>query len=788
MLLASLGTSIANVALPSLAEAFDAPFQAVQWVVVAYLIAITASIVSVGRLGDLVGRRRLLIVGLAVFTAASILSGLAPALWLLIVARTAQGLGAAVLMALAIAFVSEVVPKSKLGGAMGLLGTTSAIGTALGPSLGGVLIEWLGWPAIFLVNVPLGLVAVTLARSLPADAPKSTATRVEFDHVGTLLLALTLATYALAMTLGRGRFGAHNLALLLAAGIGLVLFLAAERRAPTPLLRLTMLREPALRASLAANALVSTVLMATLVVGPFYLTLALGLDAGGVGLVMSMGPLVAALTGVPAGRIVDRFGTRRMTMVGLVGIAAGSLILSATPEAHGIPGYVIPIVIITASYALFQAANNTAVMRDVDASHRGVVSGTLNLSRNLGLVTGASVMGTVFALGSGTDDVTSASPEAVAAGMRITIAVGAALILIALALIAGARARMALALALVLWPGVAAAQPPTEPERGFVLRSADKVNSLRVLGLFQPQLAHGWADGAPRDPAFFIHRARVGLLGTVLSEDLRYTLVAELGGGEPRLLFANLDYALVNDWLTIRVGQFKRPFSRPFIALASQLSMVDRPMTVGPRVFGDDADIGVMLHNEGAGPFEYAVGVFNGTGPNVVPKRAHPLLALRVGYNSGGLEPYRESDLEGGAPRVGVAAAGLIDLDADGDDESFTSALVDVVFKAHGFSLSSAVYAGTRQVGPRWSSQHVSALGHYTQLGYVIAKRFEPVARYSLLLSEGRNDQHDLAGGLNVFVRGHALKWQNFVSVRVQPGDGRYTQDVLLQSQLSLSF
>ncbi len=163
-----------------------------------------------------------------------------------------------------------------------------------------------------------------------------------------------------------------------------------------------MLRDPVLRASLAMSPLVSTVMMATLVVGPFYLSGALGLDAALVGIVMSVGPLVAALTGVPAGRLADRFGARRMTLVGLVGMAAGCFLLSMMPATLGIPGYIAPIVVITAGYALFQTANNTAVMTDVRPDQRGVISGMLNLARNLGLITGASVMGAVFALASAT--------------------------------------------------------------------------------------------------------------------------------------------------------------------------------------------------------------------------------------------------------------------------------------------------------------------------------------------------------------------------------------------------
>ena len=441
MLLSSLGTSIANVGLPTLALAFNASFQDVQWVVLAYLLAITTLIVSVGRLGDTIGRRRLLLAGIVLFTVASLLCGAAPTLWLLTAARAAQGLGAAIMMALTMAFVGETVPKSRIGSAIGLLGTMSAIGTALGPSLGGVLIAAVGWQAIFLVNVPLGLLAFLLAyRHLPVDRLVPTADRTGFDTMGTLLLALTLGAYALAMTTGRGSFGALNMSLLLAAAFGVVLFLFAERRAASPLLRLAMFRDPRLRASLATNALVSTVMMATLVVGPFYLSRALMLDAAHVGLVMSIGPIISALSGLLAGRIVDRWGAPLMVSIGLIAMAAGSVALSVLPTKFGIAGYIVAIAALTPGYALFQAANNTAVMMDVHPNQRGVMSGLLNLSRNLGLITSASLMGAVFALASAANDITTASPDAVATGMRFTFAVAGVLIVTALAIAVGSRA------------------------------------------------------------------------------------------------------------------------------------------------------------------------------------------------------------------------------------------------------------------------------------------------------------------------------------------------------------
>jgi EmrB/QacA subfamily drug resistance transporter len=458
MLLSSLGTSIANVGLPTLAQAFNASFQEVQWIVLAYLLAITTLIVGAGRLGDMVGRRRLLLAGIGLFTAASVLCAAAPTLGLLVAARAAQGLGAAVMMALTMAFVGETVPKARTGGAMGLLGTMSAVGTALGPSLGGVLIAGFGWQALFLVNAPLGLLALLMAwRYLPADrgaeAGKTDKNgKAGFDIVGTLLLALALAAYALAVTLGRGNFGRLNVVLLLAAALGVSLFVFVEARVASPLVRLAMFRDRVLSASLVMNVLVATVMMATLVVGPFYLSRALGLGAALVGLVLSAGPAISALSGVLAGRLVDRLGAPAMVVVGLAAVVAGAIALSLLPALFGLAGYLAAIAVLTPGYQLFQAANNTAVMADVAPDRRGVVSGLLSLSRNLGLVTGASVMGAVFAFASAASDITAANPEAVATGMRITFAVASVLATAALA--------MALAIRALAAPSVPACPAP----------------------------------------------------------------------------------------------------------------------------------------------------------------------------------------------------------------------------------------------------------------------------------------------------------------------------------------
>lgn len=431
ILLSSLGTSIANVGLPALAQAFNATFQQVQWVVIAYLLAMATLIVSVGRLGDLTGRRRLLLVGILLFTLASILCAIAPTLYWLIAARALQGLGAAMMMSLAMAFVGEVIPKEKTGSAMGLLGSMSAVGTALGPSLGGVLIAGPGWQAIFLINIPLGILVFVLAqRYLPLDRPA--AQRPRFDHLGTLSLAFTLAAYALAMTIGRGHWGLLNVVLLLAAACGIGLFVLVEKSAVSPLIRLDLLHNTA--AGLAMSALVASVIMATLVVGPFYLSRAFGLSAAHIGLVLSVGPVAATLTGMPAGKITDYLGAQTSTLIGLSGMVSGTFLLTLLPVSVGLAGYIAPMVIITSCYALFQTANNTAVMDKIASDQRGMISGLLNLSRNLGLITGASLMGAVFALAAGTNALNTATTEAVAQGLKITFTLASLLIVLALAI------------------------------------------------------------------------------------------------------------------------------------------------------------------------------------------------------------------------------------------------------------------------------------------------------------------------------------------------------------------
>ncbi|WP_111796558.1 MFS transporter [Agrobacterium tumefaciens] len=375
MLLASLGTSIANIALPALVDAFAAPFWQVQAVVVAYLAAMTVSVVIAGRLGDSRGLKSMLVVGLAVFAIASLLCAIAPNLSLLIGARALQGVGAAFLMTLAMALMRQTANEARVGRAMGLLGTVSALGTALGPSLGGLLIPVAGWRGIFWVQVPLAVLALVLAiRLLPAGPAKAKALSVTLWSVMTRNLVTNLLV----------------------------------------------------------NIVVAAVMMTTLVVGPFYLGIALGLTATQVGFVMAVGPVISIFSGVPSGRMVDAWGSGRILAIGLALLAAGSFLLALLPNRIGVTGYVISIIVLTPGYQLFQAANNTAALAEVSKDRRGTVSGLISLSRNIGLIAGASAMGAVFAFGVGMEEFARATASTIASGMRLTFLLAGGMMLVAI--------------------------------------------------------------------------------------------------------------------------------------------------------------------------------------------------------------------------------------------------------------------------------------------------------------------------------------------------------------------
>ncbi|MGD1887724.1 MAG: MFS transporter [Cohaesibacteraceae bacterium] len=439
MLLAALGISIVAIALPALVEVFDTTLAGAQWVILAYLLTLTVSTLPLSRLADGIGLRPVLLGGLVLFVVASLVCSLAPNLGFLIGGRAAQGMGAAILMALPLSVVRQTVPAERTGAAMGLLGTMSAIGTALGPSLGGWLISLLGWSSVFLAMALIGGVAFFLAlMTVPPQAkgaqPNKTSRLRDLDIAGLVTLVALLSAYALALTANGGAFTLVHAGLLVAAVAGAFLFVRIERSARQPLIAIALFKDWHLGSGVVMNLLVSAVMMATLIVGPFFLKVSLGLSDALVGLVMAIGPATAALSGVPAGLLTDRLNAQTVVRIGLGEMTVATLLLAFLPVWLGVPGFLIALVFLTPGYQLFLAALNAGQMMRAGAEHRGAVAGLLRLSRNLGFITGASLLGAVFAWASGDQNPIDAGSEAVAIGMTVTYLVCCGLVLMALLL------------------------------------------------------------------------------------------------------------------------------------------------------------------------------------------------------------------------------------------------------------------------------------------------------------------------------------------------------------------
>ncbi len=404
-MLSSMSSSIANIGLPTLAAFFHASFPQIQWVVLAYLLAVTGSVLAMGWLGDRFGRERLLAAGVLLFTFASLGCGLANHIGWLIAARVVQGLGGAIMLVNSLALVVQVVPPDRSGRAMGVMGSLSALGTAMGPALGGLLVTAMGWRALFFINLLPGLLLWLLIRhSLLSTHPASSV------HSAKSQAAPVTAERAETVSTARTNAASASPANALRAKVS------------------DLLRQRALMGGLLLSLVVAAVMMTTLVVGPFYLAGGLHLSPRQSGMLMALGPLVAAITGFPAGQWVDRIGSSRATLFSLLVMALGCGLLSELPQALGRSGYAIGLMLLTAGYALFQAANNTALLKRADPARRGRISGMLNFSRNLGFISGAGLMAAVYSA-AGRD----LSPmHAASHGLSITFGLAAGMIVLAL--------------------------------------------------------------------------------------------------------------------------------------------------------------------------------------------------------------------------------------------------------------------------------------------------------------------------------------------------------------------
>ena len=443
-LLATIDGSIVNVALPTLVRELQTDFATVQWVVLAYLLALATLLPSVGRLADMIGKKQIYTLGFVVFTLGSFLCGLAGTVHQLIFFRVVQAIGATMILALGSAIVTEAFPSGERGRALGITGTMVSIGIVIGPTLGGLLIDLFSWHWIFFVNIPIGILGVLMImRFVPDIKPKG---KQRFDYLGALTLFLCLLAFLSGLTLGQsaGFSDLRVLGLFALGALLLGLFIVVEKRAAQPMIDLTLFRNLEFSTSLVTGYLTFVAVAGALILMPFYLENVLGYSTRQVGLLIAVLPISMGVIAPIAGSLSDRLGTRIITVAGLVILLIGYAVLSTLSAQTTALTFVLLLLPIGVGMGIFQSPNNSTIMGAASPDKLGIVSGMLALNRTLGQTTGIAVMGAVwaaltlyFAGPAAISNAAGAAAPAQVAALQYTFIVMAAVILVALLLAIG---------------------------------------------------------------------------------------------------------------------------------------------------------------------------------------------------------------------------------------------------------------------------------------------------------------------------------------------------------------
>ncbi|MCA9950396.1 MAG: MFS transporter [Anaerolineales bacterium] len=395
--LATIDGSIVNVALPSLVRELNTNFATVQWVILAYLLTQTTLLLSVGRLGDMLGKKPLFTAGIVVFTLGSVLCGLSPSIYWLISFRVVQAVGAAMMLALGMAIVTEAFPPNERGKAIGLNGTFVSIGIIIGPTLGGIILNDFAWNWIFFVNLPIGLIGTFLAlHYIPDTHPGG---KQKFDFIGAATLFISLLCLLLAFTWGQQRGFTDVLILLLFLGAALFLglFLWIEGHTAEPMVDLQLFRNRIFSINLTMGVLVFIAIAGTTLLLPFYLNDMRGFPPRQVGLMMALLPIFLGIVAPLAGSLSDKWGTRPISMIGLVVVVVSYLLMSQFNADTDLFNYAVGVGALGLGMGIFQSPNNSGVMGAAPSGRLGVASGLLAISRTLGQIVGISLLGALWA-------------------------------------------------------------------------------------------------------------------------------------------------------------------------------------------------------------------------------------------------------------------------------------------------------------------------------------------------------------------------------------------------------
>lgn len=393
--MATLDSSIVNVALPEITSKLGTDISVTQWVVTAYLLVISSLLPVFGRAGDMYGQRRLYTTGVSVFTMASVLCGYSGSIWILVISRIVQAAGASMMMANGPAIIVLTFKPNERGRALGSMGTVVAMGSVVGPALGGLLVGSFGWGSIFFVNIPVGIACFIAGRII---LPKGVHKDETFDFTGSFLFAAGICSLLLAMNHG-GSWGWASSETLTTLAVGIVsvtAFIRTETRVQHPMLDLSMFRIRAFTAGNLTGLFSFIAIFCNVILLPFYLATVHHLTPSQIGLVITPFPLAMGLIAPVSGHLSDRISYGRLTTAGLGMVTVALFFISRFNADTGITTVAFMQAMMGFGNGLFQSPNNNSVISSVPREKTGVAGGIGALMRNVGMVTGTAMSVTIF--------------------------------------------------------------------------------------------------------------------------------------------------------------------------------------------------------------------------------------------------------------------------------------------------------------------------------------------------------------------------------------------------------
>lgn len=397
-LMGTLDGSIVNIALPAIQTDFRIDLTTVEWVVVAYLLIIGSLLLPFGRLGEVLSFKRVYLVGFAIFTAASICCGASPNQLSLVGFRIVQAVGAAMIMAMGPAIIARTFPANERGRALGLNAVSVSVGLSLGPALGGILTQTATWRAIFLINAPIGVLAIVwAARVLPAETPGQ---RQSFDARGAVLSGVALFSLLLALSDGQnwGWTSPAIVGLLVAFVVLAAGFILAERRAIQPMIDLALFKIRPFSAGLVGVVVAFAGLFTATFLLPFLLQQARGFSPIEAGLLLTPVPITMAIVAPLSGAASDRLGPRLPASAGMGIMVLGLLSLTQLPADFSLPDLIWRLVLLGIGQGLFMSPNSSAVLGSVPRLRVGTASGTLAQMRVNGQALGIALSAAIVAI------------------------------------------------------------------------------------------------------------------------------------------------------------------------------------------------------------------------------------------------------------------------------------------------------------------------------------------------------------------------------------------------------